>query len=67
MADPSAGWPHQNALELFDIATVCLRHKHKQRPGMDQVRGQLVYIVTGQSSYWLQSSYWSFFELPVGS
>lgn len=37
VADASAGWPQQNALELFDIATVCLVHRQKDRPGMDQV------------------------------
>ncbi len=37
MGDPRAKWPVQNAVELFDIATVCLVHIPKRRPGMDQV------------------------------
>ena len=37
MGDPRAKWPVQNAVELFDIATVCLVHIPRKRPGMDQV------------------------------
>ena len=36
-ADPNAFWPQQTGLEMFDIATVCLRHKPKLRPPMEQV------------------------------
>lgn len=36
-ADPKAFWPHQTGLEMFDIATVCLRHKPKLRPPIEQV------------------------------
>ena len=37
MADAKAYWPHQTGLEMFDIATVCLRHKPRLRPPMEQV------------------------------
>ena len=36
-ADPHAGWPGNVGCGLFDIATVCVRRKAKQRPTMDQV------------------------------
>ena len=36
-ADPKARWPTQTGLEMFDIATVCLRHKPRHRPPMEQV------------------------------
>lgn len=36
-ADPKAFWPQQIGLGMFDIATVCLRHKPKLRPPMEQV------------------------------
>ena len=36
-ADPHAGWPGNVGCGLFDIATVCVRRKARQRPTMDQV------------------------------
>lgn len=51
-ADPKAFWPQQTGIEMFDIATVCLRHKPKLRPPMEQVhyitvlmRASAVYII----------------------
>ena len=36
-ADPHAGWPSNVGCGLFDIATVCVRRKARDRPTMDQV------------------------------
>ena len=43
-ADPKAHWPTQTGLEMFDIATVCLRHKPRSRPPMEQVQLQHVHV-----------------------
>ena len=37
-ADSKARWPDDIGVGLFDIATICLNQKAKERPDMDQVR-----------------------------
>ena len=37
-ADPRARWPDDIGIGLFDIATICLNQKAKERQDMDQVR-----------------------------
>ena len=40
--DELAGWPHETALGLFDIITVCLQSKQRLRLPIRQVRMILV-------------------------
>lgn len=43
-ADPRARWPDDIGIGLFDIATICLNQKAKERPDMDQVHTQLEHL-----------------------
>ncbi|KAL5475203.1 hypothetical protein EMCRGX_G027275 [Ephydatia muelleri] len=43
-ADSKARWPDDIGVGLFDIATICLNQKAKERPDMDQVHTQLEHL-----------------------
>ena len=52
-ADPHAGWPGNVGCGLFDIATVCVRRRDRDRPTMDQVCSSQILLCTKILFYWV--------------
>lgn len=45
-ADPRASWPHDVGFDLFDIATVCLTGRPRDRPPMEQVGHVIKHVIS---------------------